>query len=295
MTITELEHSEAGTNHPVASAGTQNPGFRVFRHDQRTLVAFDWSAGALDCTFDGKKVFQVKKIEDLAAMLKTPHKLVCEASFESFVPGRRHAMAQMLRDSGHELYVFRSTATERHRRAAEIEKTNENDARTIYRIAAETDTHLYPLLDVDAEWITRREALNHEYFIIKMSRQKDAQLITPAKTILGKFKDLSLADKVRFGNAKNDGYSDTMLSAVYFATLNTTNRYEFERLLGLWQSACPSLLRSEIHHHSWRHIRKGKPDMTAFRRSVRNMRSKFIAAGVGPVANDESVDTVEAG
>lgn len=292
ITTTELEHSEAGTLNPAVSAGTHNPGFRVFRHDSRPLVAFDWSAGALDCTFNGKTVFQVKKIEELAAMLKKPHKLACEASFESFVPGRRHAMAQMLRDAGHEIYVFRSTATERHRRAADIEKTNENDARTIYRIAAETDTHVYPLLDIDAEWIARRKALNREYFILKMSKQKDAQLITPAKDIIGKFKDLSPEDKVRFGNAKNDGYSDTMLAAVYFATLNTTNRYDFERLLGLWQSACPSLLRSEIHHHSWRHIRKGKPDMTAFRRSVRNLRARFIAAGVG-VANDETVDTVE--
>lgn len=291
MTTTELEHSEAGTPYPAVSAGTIHPGFRVFRHDQRPLVAFDWSAGALDCTYDGETVFQVKKIEELAAMLKQPYKLVCEASFESFVPGRRHAMAQMLRDAGHEIYVFRSTATERHRRAADIEKSNENDARTIYRIAAETDTHIYPLLDSDPDWTARREALNSEYFIIKMSKQKNDQLIDPAKAILGKFKDLSPVDKVRFGNAKNDGYSDTMLSAVYFATLHTTNRYDFERLLGLWQSACPSLLRSEIHHHSWRHIRKGKPDMTAFRRTVRNLRSVLIAAGVG--ANDETVATVE--
>ena len=35
-------------------------------------------------------------------MLFEPHKIVCETSFESFIPGRRHKMAKMLRDAERE-------------------------------------------------------------------------------------------------------------------------------------------------------------------------------------------------
>lgn len=263
----------------------------MFKTDTRPLVVFDWSANALDCTFDGKKVFQVKKVEQLAEMLTEPHRIVCEASFESFIPGRRHAMAKMLRDAGHEIYTFRPTATARYRHNHEIEKSNVNDAVVIYKIATETNTHICRLLDPDPEWFARAAALNREYFIIKMSKQKPDQLIKPAKKILGWYSKLTPEQRVMWGNGKADKYSETMLAVTYFATLHTTNRYEFERLLGLRQSGYPSLLRSDTHHHGYGSLRKREVTMSEYRRAIRNLRSVFIAAGVG--ANEETVDTVE--
>lgn len=286
-----LEPLEAGKRHPVVRAGNIAPVFQRFKDDTRPAIAFDWSANNLDCTFDGEKVFSVKKVEDLAALLKTPHKIVCEASFESFVPGRRQLMATMLRDAGHELYVFRPNATARYRFLHKIEKSNTNDAQVIYRIATETETHVYPLLAPDSEWADRRAVLNRDYFVIKMSKQKPELLIKPAKKILGWYSKLPADLKWAYGNGKPDKYSETLLAAVYFATLSTTNRYEFERLLGLWQSAHPSLLRSEIHHHAYGAIRKRGVTMSDYRRAIRNLRATFMAAGVG--TNTDTDDTVE--
>lgn len=253
----------------------------LFRKDPRPPLAFDWSANNLDCTFDGITVFSVKTVEQLAAMLTEPHRIVCEASFESFVPGRRQAMAQMLRDAGHEIFVFRPTATARYRYMHEIEKSNTNDSQVIYKIATETDTHVYPLLATDADWATRRAALNRKYFEIKMGKLKPELLIKPAKKILGWYSKLSPEEKLMFGNGKADSYSETMLAAVYYATMVTTDRHEFERLLGLWQSAHPSLLRSDIHHHGYGSVRKGREvPISEYRRSVRRLRAKFLAAGV---------------
>lgn len=277
-----LEPLEAGTLPPAVSAGKVAPVFQRFKNDTRPVIAFDWSANNLDCTFDGEKVFSVKKVEDLAAMLTTPHKIICEASFESFVPGRRQAMAQMLRDAGHELYVFRPTATARFRYKNEIEKSNTNDSQVIYRIATETDTHVYPLLAHDSEWSDRRVAVNRKYFEIKMAKQKPELLIKPAKKILGWFSKLPEDAKLMYGNGKADKYSETLLAAVYFATLHTTNRYDFERVLGLWQSAHPSLLRSDVHHHGYGSVRKRGVTMSEYRHAIRTLRAVFIAAGVGP-------------
>lgn len=275
-----LEPLEAGNSIPVVRAGNHSPVFQRFKDDPRPVLAFDWSANNLDCTFDGVKVFSVKKVEDLAALLTTPHKIVCEASFESFVPGRRQAMAKMLRDAGHEIYVFRPTATARFRYINSIEKSNTNDSQVIYRIANDTETHVYPLLAHDQEWVDQRVALNREYFQIKMGKLKPELLIKPAKKILGGFSKLPDDAKLMYGNGKPDKYSETMLATVYFATLHTKNRYDFERLLGLWQSAHPSLLRSDIHHHGYGAVRK-RTTMAEYRRAIRNLRAVFIAAGIG--------------
>lgn len=281
MTSTESELPESGTHPPVVRAGTLDPDFRKFKHDTRPAIAFDWSANNLDCTFDGIKVFSVKKVEDLAALLKEPHKIVCEASFESFVPGRRQAMAQMLRGAGHEIYVFRPTATARYRQKYGVEKSNTNDSQVIYKIATETDTHVYPLLARDQDWVDRRTMLNRKYFEIKMAKEKPTLLIKPAKKILGWFSKLPEEQKAMYGNGKADKYSETLLATVYYATMVTKNRDEFERLLGLWQSAHPSLLRSDVHHHGYGAVRKRGVTMSEYRRSIRNLRAVFIAAGVG--------------
>lgn len=284
-TVPETEHLEpltdAGMLLPASRAGISAPVSQGFKNDPRPALAFDWSAGNLDCTFDGETVFSVKTVEHLAAQLNTPHKIVCEASFESFVPGRRHAMAAMLREAGHELYVFRPTATEKFRRKNSIEKSNTNDSQVIYRIATETETHTYPLLAPDPDWVERRIRLNKEYFLIKMTKRKPELLIKPAKKILGWFSKLPPETKLMYGNGKADKYSETLLAAVYFATLNTTNRYDFERVLGLWESAHPSLLRSDIHHHGYKAVRKRGVTMSEYRKAARNLRAVFIAAGVG--------------
>lgn len=253
----------------------------TFKQDPRPTLAFDWSANNLDCTYDGDTVFQVKTVEQLAGLLTEPHKVVCEASFESFVPGRRQAMAQLLRDAGHEIYVFRPNATARFRKLHKIEKSNTNDSQVIFLIATSTDTHVYPLMAADPDWAEQRAKINRTYFEIKMAKLKPDLLIKPAKKILGWYSKLSPEEKWMYGNGKADKYSETMLAVVYFATLNTTSRYDFERVLGLWQSAHPSLLRSDVHHHAYGAAQKRGMSIADYRRAVRALRARFLEAGVG--------------
>lgn len=269
--------------------------FRNFKEDTRPIVAFDWSSAALDVTFDGVLVTQVKRVEDLAAMLTVPHKIVTESSFEPYVLGRRQAMAKLLRDAGHEIYTFNQRQTARYRTVNGIEKSNEADARVIYALAATTDLHLHPLqAEPDADWVERREALNREYLIIKFNGEKKPLLIKPAMEILGKFKDLPAQRQAWWGNGKPDKYSDSTLAAVYFATSRTTNREDFERILGLYQAGYPSLLRSDIHNHGYRSGgRKRGLTITEFRHGVRKMRAEFMKAGVGKAPELEADGIVE--
>lgn len=253
-----------------------------FREDPRPLVAFDWSGKHLDVTFDGVTVRQVDRSEDLLPLLNVPHRIVCESTFESYKPERRAAMVELFRSKGHELYMYRPLATAKFRKTEGIEKTNTNDAQVIFRIAQETNMHLYPAIGRDEDWASRRAELNAEYHAIRSMGLKTELLIEPAKEILGSFKSLSPEDKAMFGNAALDKYSETLLAAVYFATRYTSNRHEFERLLGMSGSAHPSLLRSDVHHHVYRHMRKRRSvTMSEFRRSVRTLRARFLAEGVG--------------
>lgn len=199
-------------------------------------------------------------------------------------------MVQLLRDAGHELYVFRPTATGRFRKVNKIDKSNSNDALVIYRIATETRTHIYPLLDPNPEWTERRETINRRYLEIRAAQQKAELLINPTKEILGKFSKLSNEDKVMYGNSKLDGYCETLLAAVYYATSVTTSRGEFERVLGLWQSAHPSLLRSDMHHHAFRSQRRRGVTIADFRRTARRLRARLMEAGVGSTSIADRVE-----
>jgi hypothetical protein len=288
----ELTEAEGGHIDPHQRVGTRLP---AFRQDERPLVVFDWATAGLDVTFDGVVVTQVKRVEDLAELLGgVPHKIVTESSFEPYVLGRRKSMTEMLRDAGHEIYSYNQRQTSRYRRANGIDKSNENDARAIYALAATTNLHLRPLqAEPDADWVERRKALNQEYLIIKFNGWKPEMLIKPAKAILGRYKLLSEEKQWLYGNGKPDKYSETMLAAVYFATSRTTNRDEFERLLGLYQAGYPSLLRSDIHHHAYRtnRIKRNMP-ISDFRHGCRMMRADFMAAGVG-APEPETDGTVE--
>lgn len=268
-----------------------------FLTDPRPLIAFDWSASKLDCVDDLGNEFIVKTFEELVARVAgTPHRFVCEASFESFVPGRREKMLAAARAAGHEIYTFNPKATARHRRRDEdalalatgkprvdtkIGKAGDIlDSRIIRNIAVNTTQHVAPMIIREPVWAERNATLNREYFILKMTKQKPEVLIKPAKKILGWYSKLSDADKVLLGNGK--AYSDSMLATAYYATKNTKSRSEYERLLGLWQAGFPSLLRSDVHHHGFGSMSKRGTTIKQYRQGMRRLRQIFVAAGVGP-------------
>jgi hypothetical protein len=245
--------------------------------DTRPLVALDWSAHAVHVTFDGRNVTKLTGVEDLLPLLDRPHRVVAESTFESWNPTRRAQAITAIREAGHEIYVFRSAVTAKTRAELGWEKSDSVDARVIHRIASEGRIHLYPIPDPDPEWVSRREDLAREYLQIRLGGGKD-DLAAAAKEILGRYRDLDPEAQEVLGNTKRGTYSNSILAVTYFAAQHTTTRAEFERLLGLHGSAYPSIFRSDVLHHSYRHARKRGVSWNAYRRQLRRTYRTLRAA-----------------
>lgn len=245
--------------------------------DPRPLVAFDWSLHGVHVTHDGEQVTFYPSVTAFLDALSAPHQICAEATFESWDPQARRDLVGELRSRGHELYVYRPLHTARARGKA-IKKSNENDARVIYAIASAGTMHLYPLPDPDPVWAAFRERCNRDYDMIRRGGGK-GELAAAAMRILGRYQDLSPEQRSVLGNDRV--YSPTFLAATYFVALRTRSRPVFERLLGLHGSGYPTLLRSEIHTHCFRHAMDRGVDWTTYRRVLRQTLALYRAAGVG--------------
>ncbi len=238
----------------------------AFRDDPRTMVAFDWSAGRTHATWDGRTVSVYESIDALVDQLKEPTKMVAEATFESFDPDRRSQVLERLRSLGHELYVYRPKSTARRRPAGSV-KSDEEDARVIHQLAATGQVHLYRAPTPCTEEQQFRIDANLEYNRIRLQGGK-AALQAAAIDLLGPYKELPAHVRVIYGA---NGYCESLLAAAYFAARRARSRNEFERLLGLHESGYPSLLRSEVHHHAYRHAARRGVSWSQFRRELRRL------------------------
>lgn len=252
-----------------------------FRQDQRPLVTLDWSLRGVHVTGDGATVTRHDSIGALLATLAEPHRIVAESTFESWDPVRRQHVIDAVRNAGHEIYVYRPIHTARQRDPACV-KSDENDVRTIYQIATTGRTHIYAAVAPDPTWAEFRTQANLEYQRIRISGGKP-QLVDEATEILGAYRELDDDARRVLGNGK--GYSSSLLAATMFATRKCSSRAQFERLLGLHGSAYPSLLRSDVHHHSFRHARKRGVQWREFRRELRRTYARLKASRPGPYSS----------
>lgn len=237
-----------------------------FELDPRPLVAFDWSARWTHATADGRTVTAHASIDELLDTLTAPTKLVAEATFESFDPGRRTAVLERVRADGHELYVYRPKNTKK-KRPADSAKSDVEDARVIFALAASGRVHVYPAPTPHPAWIEFREATNREYNIMRNSGRKP-ELKRAAMALLGPYAQLSETQQAVYGSG---AYSESLLAAAYFAATKARSGREYERLLGLHESGYPSLLRSDIHNHSFRHATKRGATWRTFRGELRRI------------------------
>lgn len=262
----------------------------VLHDDARPLVAFDWSRNTLHVTWDGENVEQMNSVQDLLDRLAgVPHRIVTEATVESWDPDRKMAFATRARAEGHEILVYRPihTARFRDRQTPPIRKNNVNDAKAIFGIAAEGRLHLYPLPAPDSDWAKRRQDLNEEFIRLRSAGDM-GELVRSAQEVLGPYGDLAPTAQAALGNGTE--YAEAMIAAVYFAAIHADSRAEFERFLGLHGSGYPSVLRSNVHHHGFRHRRNQGVSWTAFRRelrhayaAIREARRALLPADVPPV------------
>lgn len=250
----------------IARAARRTAGESAYRRDPRPVVAIDWSLHGLDATADGRRVYRFATLEELLAAVDRPAKLVAESTFESWDPGRRERLVATARRAGHEVYVFRPIHTARARNRTSVEKSDANDARTIYTIATASRLHLYPIPAPDPAKTKERSEIAREYTRLRLSGAKGA-LGDLAERLLGPYQKLPAELARALGNGKR--YSPTLLAVIGFASARATSRARFEWLLGLHGSAYPTLLRSEVHHHSFRHARKRGVRWRAYRRALR--------------------------
>jgi len=252
--------------------------------DQRPVVAMDWSLHGVHVTFDGEVVTFYPSVKEFVESLETPHQICAEATFESWDAAGRAAIVIWIRSRGHELYVYRPIHTARAR--GDMPKSDANDARVIYSIAGANKLHLYPIPDVDSEWATFRQECNREYQKLRLSGTGKDALVKSAEAILGPYKELDDETRSVLGNGTK--YSPALLAATYFAAAHSRSRDVYERLLGLHGSAHPSLLRSEVHTHSFRWARRRGVQWNTYRRVVRRTLSAYRAAGVIAPAPDQA-------
>ena len=222
--------------------------------DPRPVVAFDWSTKGLHVTFDGEHIERCASILALLddARLETPHRLAAEATFESWDPINRYRIVGQLRDAGHELFVYRPLHTARARKAGNIKKSDADDVLVIWRYANHPDFHLYAPCAPRPEWVDVHAALNGEYAMIRLTHGKPA-LAERAAEILGPFSGRSEDSRLVLGSKD---YSESLLAALMFVASKGLTRAEMERMIGLHGSGYPSILRSDVHVHSFRHARK---------------------------------------
>jgi hypothetical protein len=259
--------------------------------DHRPAVALDWSFRGVHATFDGTSVEFFVSAEALLddERLTVPHKIAAESTFESWDPQRRAAILDDIERRGHSMFMYRPLHTARARTAGGIDKSDSADAKVVWWLAHDPDFHLYLARGRDEEWASFAARTNQEYAKLRLSGKKPEMAAEAAK-ILGPLK--SRDDESRLVLGASSGYCESLLAALYFVARQGCSRKEMERLLGLQGSAHPSLLRSDIHTHSYRHARKRlvatRPDVHD-RRVVDRLRSSDQTPDAARVVKDWTV------
>jgi hypothetical protein len=235
------------------------------------VVAFDWSGKAVHVTFDGVNVTKMRSEFELVAQLTEPHRIVCEASLESYDPDRRTQFIETCAAQGHDLRTVSQRLTSWWRIERDIEKSDEADARAIYALATDGRQHLKrpgPLLDPEVdEWAARRAKAERELMVLRRSGRKDAYAKRIVK-LLPKPKTLDPTVRLSLCGSSSS-YSLATVAACAMAVEHTTTKREWEKLLGLSASGKNSQFRSDLYRHNWRHRRKTDLTLSEWRRSLR--------------------------
>jgi hypothetical protein len=255
---------------------------------------FDWKLDRLDGYWnDDTELTRYGSVTELLESLEEPTHLVCEANFETYHVGRRAELIQRAIAAGHTWRVFTTRLTRRHGRElghTNDEKSDELDAELIRSIAVNHPLWLKEPRPADK---TGKDELEH---IRAASTELNALRNTvlpgtpgprggkPKKytakddwqkqlvSLLPPYESLTATQQLALGDGR--GYGNSLIPAVAMAAKHATSRRDFEQLAGLFVNGHPSLIRSDIHHHSMRH-RSGKMSRSDFRREVRWLYHRF--------------------
>lgn len=224
------------------------------------LVAGDWSGKGLHVTYDGREVIEqggtkalIQLINHLKARTDGPFTLVVEAPFEAFNIDQRQLVMDAARAAGITFKTISPRQTAWWRIDRGVVKSDKNDARAIYAIAATQGLDVLhdpaPALPEDDPWALTRKAAERELMVLRRTGNKEL-LWQELIKVLPKFRTLTAEQQLALGGS--GGYSKAILPAAYVAARHTADIREWERLMGLYASGKPSQFRSDVFHHGWK-------------------------------------------
>lgn len=251
-------------------------------------VTFDWAAGKLTALFgddDSSKIKYYPSIEELITSLNVPHKIVCEATFESFDISERQRMIDLATAHGHDWWVTPNRQTGRHRQKMGFgdNKTDEIDVQVLRDMSLTRPTMLKrPNVRLqDDPFVVGAKAANDELMLLRRTitmkknksklgfkkvSAKDTYAAKLVKT-LPKFEKLTEIQKLALGGSGK--YSLCLVAAAAKVTKFANSREEFEHYAGLFAHGYPSQIRSDFMHWRYRFANKHGVKLSDFRRECR--------------------------
>lgn len=250
----------------------------VSSYSWRSSIYFDWSMRRKIPTLldDSNQVVDYLDLFDLLDHLKEPHRIIGEATFESFRLDKRRDFIDRCDAEGHILLTVpnRETARWRERAGFSAAKTPGRagdliDLQAIRMAAQHTHLKKPRILPEDDPFITKRIIANRK---LQKMRANTRPVIGPRGGVswtdekedyalekiasLPPFCQLGPVKRAALGQDQN--YSRVITAAVGVAAEVAEDVKEFDRLAGLYAHGYPSQIRSDLMFHGWAGPTRGK-------------------------------------
>lgn len=256
-------------------------------------VYFDWGGGKLTTLLDDSdNIVYFPTCDALLDSLREPHRIISEATFESFNVQNRERVIQRATDAGHLWFTTPNRLTARTRRAMGHEdKTDEIDVTVIRHLALTNPACLKRpnVRDATDLLVTALREANRELMVLRRSNR-----MVENRSRLG-FKMVSAKDdyarevashlplyaaqpekrRLALGNGKE--YAPVIVAAAAMAVKRSSNRREFEHFAGLFAHGYPSQIRSDFHHWRFRFAARHGVTVSEFRRECRWLYHQLAA------------------
>ena len=233
-------------------------------------IYFDWSARRKIPTLlnDGDSVTDYSSLSGMLDSLPGPHRIIGEATFESFNLKARREFIERCKREGHDLLTVPTRATARWRvragHPAIKPPGRKGDLMDLQAIRLEAQhVHLKkPSISDDDPFIAKRLGANRE---LQLMRADVREVIGPRGGVgwtdakedyalelirrLPPFESLPEILMLALGNG--GGYNTTIVAAAGMAAKYAASGREFDRLTGMNAHGYGSQIRSDLNFHGW--------------------------------------------
>jgi hypothetical protein len=229
-------------------------------------------------------------------------RIISETTFENFRTGRRQKIIDLVHAKGGEWWVIPNIRTPRmyqvlglstrkktiHGVEEKSDKSDANDVKAIREYALANPGHLKKAtVETDEAKIERRVRVSNELTtlrktpaILEDGEEVDEKYLFAQEVIalLPDPEELTEVQKKVLLSKTDRTYRAPMLAAIGLATRHTSSRKEFTAALGFHDHGYPCQARSDMYHHSFKHILKGYPEVTKgdIQREVRWVRRQLV-------------------